>query len=287
MNFKSNLFSRQELRKIDVHISSINGFHNSPAWWTGASQSLSSKLWQVHSQFSRLIDNQISPVRMSWVHYDQANVCVGGTAEGKRLRCQHALGDSSAVRQEAWALELCEHRSPRCHVWATNVTKDQAEVRSSASINNTGLWKWSEKRAFNSQHFHFSSGFLLGALRHWLGDCILNNRPNPSKDTRPAGESVQSSSKCSSQGWTWTSSRSVLLCCVLMSCKGSSTHTVVLCFSPSWGTLCNFILLPRCISGANLCFLLHYICLAALVSGYFSDYMVLTGQRRYKHMMIF
>lgn len=67
VNFKSNLFSRRELRKIDVHISSINGFHNSLAWWTGASQSLSSKLWQVHSQFSQLIDNQISPVSMSCV----------------------------------------------------------------------------------------------------------------------------------------------------------------------------------------------------------------------------
>lgn len=65
VNFKSNLFSRQELRKIDVHISSINGFHNSLAWWTGASQSLSKKLWQVHSRFSWLIDNQILPVSMS------------------------------------------------------------------------------------------------------------------------------------------------------------------------------------------------------------------------------
>lgn len=44
LNFKSNLFRRQELSKIDVHISSINGFHNSPAWRMGASQSLSSKL---------------------------------------------------------------------------------------------------------------------------------------------------------------------------------------------------------------------------------------------------
>lgn len=65
VNFKSNLFSRQELRKIDVHISSINGFHNSLACWMGPSQSLSSKLWQVHSQFSCLIDNQILPVSMS------------------------------------------------------------------------------------------------------------------------------------------------------------------------------------------------------------------------------
>lgn len=65
VNFESNLFSRQELRKIDVHISSINGFHNSLAWWMGASQSLSSTLWQVHSEFSWLIDNQILPVSMS------------------------------------------------------------------------------------------------------------------------------------------------------------------------------------------------------------------------------
>lgn len=65
VNFKSNLFSRQELRKIDVHISSINGFYNSPACWTGSSLSSSSKLWQVYSQFSWLIDNQTSPVSMS------------------------------------------------------------------------------------------------------------------------------------------------------------------------------------------------------------------------------
>lgn len=62
---KSNLFIRQEQREIDVHISSINGFYNSPAWWTGASQSSSSKLCQVHSRFSRLIDNQISAASVS------------------------------------------------------------------------------------------------------------------------------------------------------------------------------------------------------------------------------
>jgi len=62
VDLKSNLFSRRERRKIDVHISSINGFHNSLAWWTGTG---SCKLWQVHSQFSWLIGSQISPLSMS------------------------------------------------------------------------------------------------------------------------------------------------------------------------------------------------------------------------------
>lgn len=64
-DLKSNLFSRRDLRKIDVHISSINGFHNSLVWRMCAGQSLSSKLWQVHSQFSWLTDNQISPASVS------------------------------------------------------------------------------------------------------------------------------------------------------------------------------------------------------------------------------
>lgn len=59
-DLKSNLFSWREPRKIDVHISSINGFHNSLACWISAGQSLSSKLWQEHSPFRRLPDNQIS-----------------------------------------------------------------------------------------------------------------------------------------------------------------------------------------------------------------------------------
>lgn len=84
VNFKSNLFSRRELRKIDVHISSINGFHNSLAWWTGASQSLSSKLWQVHSQFSQLIDNQILPVSMSCVTRWSEQTLLSGERRGEK-----------------------------------------------------------------------------------------------------------------------------------------------------------------------------------------------------------